>query len=114
MLTLLRDIQEALTPQATEAVSRFLQPADADTDAPLRRYFEGESRELPAFYTEQVRRDLGSWWRHLPEEALHHDQNAYLVAREPATASAPMAVRHAPRSGPAPLGWTPRPAGAAD
>ena len=37
MLTLLRDIQEALTPQAAEAVARFLQPADTDVDAPLRR-----------------------------------------------------------------------------
>ena len=85
-----------------------------DTDAPLRRYFEGESRELPAFYTEQVRRDLGGWWRHLPEGALHHNQNAYLGAGEPTPAAAPKAAPHAPLSGPAPLGWTPRPAGAAD
>ena len=46
----------------------------------LRRYFDGETREVPSFYTDQVRRDLGPWWDFLPEGALQHDQNAYLRA----------------------------------
>ena len=54
-----------------------------DTDHGLRRYFEGETRDVPAFYTNQVRRDLGPWWDLLPEGALQHDQNAYLRTRHP-------------------------------
>ena len=48
------------------------------SDHALRRYFDGETRDVPAFYTDQVRRDLGPWWNFLPEGALQHDQNAYL------------------------------------
>jgi hypothetical protein len=49
-----------------------------ENDASFRRYFHGESDELPDFYTRRVRRDLGSLWEKLPEGALFHDQNAYL------------------------------------
>jgi hypothetical protein len=49
-----------------------------DSDEALRRFFDGETRAVPAFYTDQVRRDLGPWWEYLPEGALEHDQNAYL------------------------------------
>ena len=48
------------------------------TDTEFRRYFDRESDVLPPFYTEQVERDLGSLWPHLPDGALHHDPNAYL------------------------------------
>ena len=43
-----------------------------------------------AFYTDQVRRDLGPWWDFLPEGALQHDQNAYLntVRATPVAATA--------------------------
>ncbi len=51
-----------------------------DTDRPLRRYFEQETTELPEFFTEQVRKDLGPFWDSLPAEALHHDPNAYLMS----------------------------------
>jgi hypothetical protein len=47
-------------------------------DRAFRQYFEGETRELPAFYSDIVRRDLGEWWKWLPEGALNHDPNAYL------------------------------------
>jgi hypothetical protein len=50
------------------------------TDQTLRRFFEGETRELPGFYTDQMRADLGPWWDFLPDGALQHDQNAYLRA----------------------------------
>jgi hypothetical protein len=51
-----------------------------DTDRSVRRYFEGESAELPAFYRAQVQRDLGALWHELPAGALAHDPNAYLAS----------------------------------
>lgn len=48
-----------------------------ETDVQFRRYFEMESRELPLFYVEQVKRNLGPLWQFLPEGSLSHDQNAY-------------------------------------
>jgi hypothetical protein len=55
-----------------------------DLDVSVRRFFEGESQVLPAFYTDRVRRDLGPWWDVLPEGSLRHDPNAYLKAHEAA------------------------------
>jgi hypothetical protein len=52
-----------------------------DTDAPLRRFFDGETTAVPSFYADQVRSDLGSLWTSLPEGALSHDQNAFLRAQ---------------------------------
>ncbi len=49
-----------------------------DTDPQIRRYFDRENAELPAFYVERVRRDLGPLWEWLPVGALDHDPNAYL------------------------------------
>ena len=49
-----------------------------DTDPHMRHYFDRETAELPAFYAEQVRRDLGPLWEWLPAGALDHDPNAYL------------------------------------
>lgn len=49
-----------------------------DADKQFRSYFEGETTELPRFYVDRVRRDLGSLWDWLPNGALHHDPNAYL------------------------------------
>jgi hypothetical protein len=49
-----------------------------DRDAPFRRFFEGETDEIPAFYVERVRRDLGPLWELLPAGGLRHDPNAYL------------------------------------
>lgn len=45
---------------------------------PFRQYFEGETRQLPAFYLNIIRKDLGIWWQWLPKAALEHDPNAYL------------------------------------
>ncbi len=47
-------------------------------DAEFRRFYAQESDQLPQFYKDQVRRDLGSLWQHLPAGALYHDPNAYL------------------------------------
>ena len=48
------------------------------TDRQFRDYFEGETTELPQFYKDQVKKNLGPLWHWLPEEALYHDPNAYL------------------------------------
>ncbi len=49
-----------------------------DTDLPLRRYFEQETTELPQFFVDRVRKDLGPLWDWLPQGALYHDHKAYL------------------------------------
>jgi hypothetical protein len=56
-----------------------------DSDASVRRFFEGDTHTVPAFYTNQVRRDLGSLWDWLPAGALDHDPNAYLKAQSTAS-----------------------------
>jgi hypothetical protein len=48
-----------------------------DEDPQFLPYFEQASTELPQFYRELVRKDLGLLWDWLPEGALHHDPNAY-------------------------------------
>ena len=48
------------------------------TDSKFRDYFEGESKELPQFYVDRVRNDLGPMWEFLPEGALEHNPYAYL------------------------------------
>jgi hypothetical protein len=53
-----------------------------DDDMAVRRFFEGETEVVPAFYTDQVRKDLGPWWDALPEGSLRHDPNAYLKAHQ--------------------------------
>ena len=49
-----------------------------ETDAPLRRFFEQETTDIPQFYVDRVRHDLGPLWEWLPAGALQHDPNAYL------------------------------------
>lgn len=47
-------------------------------DTTFRNYFEGESKILPSFYSNIIKKSLGIWWDWLPQGALAHDQNAYL------------------------------------
>jgi hypothetical protein len=49
-----------------------------ETDRQFRPYFEGETAELPQFYMDLARKDLGRLWEWLPDGAMHHDPNAYL------------------------------------
>ena len=49
-----------------------------DTDRQFGPYFEQGTNELPAFYVDLVREELGPLWNALPEGALHHDPLAYL------------------------------------
>lgn len=49
-----------------------------DADAQFQPYFERRSGELPDFYIDMVRKELGALWEWLPPGALHHDPRAYL------------------------------------
>jgi hypothetical protein len=44
----------------------------------FRAFFEGETTELPAVLTDQIRTHLGPLWEWLPGDALRHDPNAFL------------------------------------
>ena len=68
-----------------------------DTDKQFRPYFEGETTELPQFFADRVRRDLGTLWEWLPEGGLHHDPNAYLKS-ENTSLLTPSSVRDATHS----------------
>ena len=61
-----------------------------DSDEGFSRYFEGETTELPEFFLNRVRNDLGPLWDWLPQGALHHDAHAYMKSvAKPACAPAP-------------------------
>ncbi len=49
-----------------------------NSDPQFRAYFDQESTELPQFYVNMIKKDLGPLSRWLPEDAIYHDQNAYL------------------------------------
>ena len=49
-----------------------------NSDTKFRAYFEQETNELPRFYSEIIKNELGPLWHWLPEGAIKHDQNAYL------------------------------------
>jgi len=51
-----------------------------ETDRSVRRFLEGETSELPAFYANKIRSKLGPLWDVLPDGALMHDHLAYLHA----------------------------------
>jgi hypothetical protein len=64
-----------------------------DSDLTVRAFLEGRSSEIPRFYTDRIRSELGSLWDHLPDGALHHDPLAYLKAERVKTQPAvPIAV----------------------
>lgn len=46
-------------------------------DRQFLAYFEQETTELPQFFFDLVRKDLGMLWEWLPDGALEHDPNAY-------------------------------------
>lgn len=65
-------------------VRRMLQ-----SERQFRRYFEQETTEIPPFYTDIIKRDLGSLWDWLPPGAMYHDPNAYLKAENARTGRVP-------------------------
>ena len=52
------------------------------TDPTFLPFLNGKSDQLPSFYQDRVRGDLGGLWRHLPDGALYHDPNAYLNGQD--------------------------------
>ncbi len=50
-----------------------------NSDNKFRDYFEQETTELPQFYHDIINDELGPLKRWLPEGAIFHDQNAYLL-----------------------------------
>ncbi len=48
------------------------------TETDFRDYFEQETKELPQFYIDIIKNEIGPLWDWLPEGAMFHDQNAYL------------------------------------
>jgi len=48
-----------------------------DNDSAMRMFFEGETTEIPSFYRERVKQDLGLFWEFLPQGALEYDPNLY-------------------------------------
>ncbi len=53
-----------------------------DEDLELRRFFEQETNEIPQFYVNRVKTELGPLWQWLPKGALYHDPHAYLKAEQ--------------------------------
>ncbi|MCK5208093.1 MAG: hypothetical protein KAQ79_08735 [Cyclobacteriaceae bacterium] len=51
-------------------------------DPSFRDYFEGKTTQLPQFYLDIIKEDLGHMWKWLPEGALYHDHKAYLKKHE--------------------------------
>ena len=80
-----------------------------DTDREVRRFHDGETAEVPAFYRNRIERELGPMYRWLPHGALDHDPNAYLKSADALVPLAPRAGRgtahhHLPqRESPAPV-----------
>jgi len=49
-----------------------------ETDQSMRDFFEGETEEIPSFYIDRMKRELGEFWAYLPDGAILHDPTAYL------------------------------------
>jgi hypothetical protein len=54
------------------------------SDHAFRQFFEQETADIPQFFVEKIRKDLGEFWDWLPESALQHNPNAYLLSNEEA------------------------------
>ncbi len=52
------------------------------TDRQFRSFFEQETTEIPRYFVEKVRKDLGDFWEWLPDGAIRHDPNAYLSSQQ--------------------------------
>jgi hypothetical protein len=53
-----------------------------DADPQFRPFFEQQTDRLPDFYIDRMRRELGTYWRWLPDGAAHHDPRAFLREQE--------------------------------
>ncbi len=61
-------------------------------DEQFRGYFERRHDDLPSFYLDIIKRDLGHLWQWFPREALRHEQNAYLNKQKPVMSPEPAAA----------------------
>lgn len=52
-----------------------------DADRQFAPFFDQQTTELPQFYVDLVRKDLGPLWQWLPAGALYHDPYAYLKSQ---------------------------------
>lgn len=66
-----------------------------DTDPSVRAFMEGDTTELPAFYLNRIKEELGPLFEHLPEGGLMHDPTAYLKTES----SQLTAIKATPRPG---------------
>ena len=64
-----------------------------DKDPHFLPYFEQETTDLPRFYRDLVRKDLGPLWEWLPDGALDHDPNAYAKSERNTVDLAQAAIR---------------------
>ena len=48
-----------------------------DEDRQFRNFYEQETNEIPQYFVDGIKKDMGSLWEWLPHGALYHDQNAY-------------------------------------
>jgi hypothetical protein len=71
--------------------------ARLDTDGQFSPYFEQESGQLPEFYADLVRRDLGTLWGYLPAGGLNHDPYGYLKSERSKTKLVSAPLRQAVR-----------------
>lgn len=51
------------------------------SDTRFRSYFEQETTEIPKFFVDIIRKDLGPLYRWLPQKTLYHDPKAYLKSK---------------------------------
>ncbi len=49
-----------------------------NSDLKFNAYFEQETADLPGFFLNNMKNEVGPLWEWLPEGAIYHDQNAYL------------------------------------
>lgn len=47
-------------------------------DPSFRDFFDGKTTQIPQFYIDIIKKDLGHMWYWLPEGAIYHDHKAYL------------------------------------
>ncbi len=52
-----------------------------NTDRDFRTFFEQETTEIPRYFVDRIRLDLGGFWKWLPEGAIRHEPNAYLLSQ---------------------------------
>jgi len=69
-----------------------------DHDPEVRGFLEGTTTELPRFYADRIRADLGPFYQHLPEGAIMHDPLAYLKSEQSAGLVALGAPEPAPQA----------------